>query len=350
MEQEIDVLKLIRQNRLERFLQIKKKLSVIDLASFFGAIDIYQGYKQISWFSKHMFIVLNTILFSFLMFIWKEEVSAAYQYDEYKIKQIVKESESYKRLNELYFEKYIKLLGEYFKTLGFSSCLEANFFLEKAFKYGYFSVIDHYSYHDYKHEYLGMPELLGSRVLSGYGVCRHSASFYKDVLNATGYECCLLSCDRANIGNVMGDDLENFLQSYIPNFSHAVTGVSDENYKYVYDSINGFVASITDELQNKSSVLKVLDLSDFPFMYILNENFIYSDKSLDNFQQVEFSNLEYSDIFIAKAAALLKFENEKAKLTEIKNNELERMQEIVRLENLVSPHSDELLRRRRKKH
>lgn len=253
------------------------------------------------------------------------------KYDYETIYNQVMRLDIYSKCEELY-HMFISFYGDYFKALGFSSAMEATFFVEYALFYGYFSVKNFYKYHPYKYEPFVIFPLLGTRILSGYGVCRHTASFFIDILNALGYTTCYLGC--IPISNIKD------MPECCPRGTHAIPAIMDDSYAFAFNynhkntkgDIVVFDLSYTNE--NRTVLKEVLH----NFYYLIDETFKIEDISM--FYQKKSASITNKDILIARSNAVEKYYYEQEKLKEMKKSNLEMMKEIVRLERNLYPHSD----------
>ena len=239
----------------------------------------------------------------------------------------------YSKCEELY-NTFISFYGKYLKTLGFASAMEATFFIEHVLFYGYFSVEDFYKYHRYKYEPFVIFPLLGTRILSGYGVCRHTASFFIDLLNVLGYVTCYLGCLPIT-------DLDS-LPEICEYATHAIPGVMDGRYAFAFDynhkNTKGDIVILDLNYTNENRLV-LKDVIN-TFYYVIEEDDTYTNENVSIFRQEKYAFITNKDILIARSNAVEKYYSELEKLKEMKKFNFEKMKEIVRLERALFPHSD----------
>lgn len=255
------------------------------------------------------------------------------EYDYETIYNQVMRLDIYSKCEELY-NMFISFYGNYLKTLSFASAMEATFFVEYALFYGYFSVKNFYKYHPYKYEPFVIFPLLGTRILSGYGVCRHTASFFIDILNALGYATCYLGCLPIT-------DLNRFPEICC-HVTHAIPGVIDDRYAFAFDynhkNTKGDIEVLDLNYTNENRLV-LKDVINTSY-HMIKEDDVYTNENISIFRQEKYACITNKDILIARSNAVEKYYSEQEKLKEMKKSNLEMTKEIVRLERVLFPHSD----------
>lgn len=182
---------------------------------------------------------------------------------------------------------------------------------------GIFSLDDHFSYFQ-EYSLFEPKELLGSKVISGNGCCRHVAKNLVDILNTCGFESYYLSTQLL--------DESAF---------HALVGLCFQNKKYVLDPTNKKIGYFIDEdyimtenpfTQSNERIFRCCSY-DLPQKKILeqmlNENDVQSYYQKEPFHKIESFFDIYADIAVLYYKKQQDFAN-------FKREEIENYQKIYK--------------------
>ena len=152
-----------------------------------------------------------------------------------------KYGKKYHKLREKY-NLYIKRLSLYFKELNLDDPLDIGLYFSSMLHSGDLSVTKNFKYklikNDRDYKYSG---ILGSRILSGYGVCRNMSALLTDLYKELGYDAY--------------DLYVNFKSSGI-NSKHAVVLVKDKRGNFIIDPTWRTVAPIDDKRLKSKVIMK----------------------------------------------------------------------------------------------
>lgn len=319
MEQKLDILELLKQNQFRNNI-----FNVGDLFGIVTAIDFFQNFQ--GQISLNGALDLALIGFFGLGYATWSYMASLY-YDGKKLNEKVLNSNEYKKWQELYYH-FIDIWASYLKSLNFSSSVEALEFINMLLYSGFFSVTEKYQYHYYKNNPYESLEVLGSRIISGFGVCRHSSAFTSQLLNKIGYPACNLSCAVKH---------PNSCWQHKINFNHLIIGITDEENKFTYDTVSQEYLLYKKQNNRNMTVLETYDHYD----YIINPDSFkwnFDQSSYQIFNNRNYRNLDEKKTFESQNLAKEKMILERQKLMEMKENNRMDMEEIVRLEKILAPH------------
>lgn len=152
--------------------------------------------------------------------------------------------ESYIVLKEKY-DLFIKKLANILNMIGFEDSMDIGIYLTVMLYNGLLSTKDYFQYVNIKGDNdIYYHEVLGARVMSGYGVCRNMASLFRDVYKEMGYDAHYLSVKTGRFSHA----------------THAVVLVSDEDGNYIIDPTWRTIG-LVDENYNMTS--NILDLDGY---------------------------------------------------------------------------------------
>lgn len=331
---ELDVLQLLIQNKKWMDLKCLGEAGI----SLYAIPKLLQSFDQ--WYSFLGFQsekqANKGISFAILSFFLYKRFKMRVDLSE--IKNMILKSDTFDKC-QCFYDMYLENIAFYLKSLGFSSSMEAIHFICFAMKQGFFSIQNMYQNCEFKFDPIVLSELYGPRVLSGYGVCRNSSAFYRDVLDAIGYDVCCLT------GDTISEEALHFFYQF--RFTHAVLGVMDGEYKYAYDSMTQEFLTKTNQYQlREGEILKYLsDQMLFLYPFQKKSEVFYKDYKSVAFSTYEGKELREPEIAKSFQDAAAKFMLEKKKLKELKAENFPYMQEIARLESLLAPHGNRSLKR-----
>lgn len=205
-----------------------KKATVKAVGSFAGAL----GQVPILIFNPNIFSMLFLVagiyhgaLNTFHRILYKDCEQQLYE---------TLNSDLYKECLELY-KDYVKDISIMYNDLGFSSDLSTCVAYYFSLQTGLFSENGNYSYETSDKEFDVFCEIMGSRVTTGEGCCRHNASLLTDIINEMGGKAACLP--------VCLSEFEKIRKKQ--EATHMVTGLLHDGKKVVFDpTIEAQVASL----------------------------------------------------------------------------------------------------------
>ena len=138
--------------------------------------------------------------------------------------------EEYEELKDLY-DKYMNDLCDVIKKYKFDDELQLCILLDYLLYEGRFSLNNEFTYkiHEKTNEYF--TDLLGTFVITGSGVCRHTTEFMINLLSKLNVNCFEILCSSEKNGDI----------------NHALVGLISNGKKYCYDFTNHFCGLIKDK-------------------------------------------------------------------------------------------------------
>lgn len=208
---------------------------------------------------------------------------------------VLRDSEEYKNLKEkydLFLNEFVSLMKEY----NFDDALTFNLLVSDLLSTGYFSYSGDFNY-EYKlfknnkkafYEDLG---LMGSRVFTDEGVCRHQAAFLTDVNNAYGNDAITLTVRGLTENNPLTKiTVPEALHRLVTN--HANTGICTEKGKIIVDPTWDVVAQFKDK--NHAEIISCPEEYTQKSYFVGNTRGTY-ELINNNFDIMKISKFENSD-------------------------------------------------------
>lgn len=233
--------------------------------------------------------------------------SEKYKYEKY----VGEHTEEYLELKKLYNE-YIDLISSILLKYKFTSTKELLVALDILLQCGYFSYEKKYEYHKYDESFEYYPDLLGTYIVAGKGVCRHNTAFISDILN------------KLNINNFKIYTCSPNKLKLKKHATHVLNGIIDNQEKYAYDFANNTFGFI----DGNTIVLKSVDRNMAFFNTIVKSNDKYKDIKAINLSFDELKNITLSGIYqslpLLEELRTIHFNNNEL-LSEIANKSLKLM-------------------------
>ena len=173
---------------------------------------------------------------------------------------------------QLLYDEYLEDIAKIIKKVPFESPIELVHALDKLLTRGAFSngnSFDYYKHEEIEHEMLG--NLLGTFVLEGHGVCRHTTMFMLDLLNKLGIETYSIPCyfEKEDREDIKAD--------------HVIVGLSYADSKFAYDFTHHLFGRINDD----NNTIKLVDCFGESDIY----NLVIDDKLGYFTQRINYPNL-----------------------------------------------------------
>ena len=340
MPENIDMLQLqesLEKERLPRYLKDKKNLASFAMVLMSEIVAFMQG-LPLSFFVN---LPVGVVLYG-LYTKWKDK---SYIIEE--MADVTRNSSEYKECAELY-DKYLDILADFIRDFGFRNSREAVLYFDALMNAGALSQTFNDEYYNFKNDILMTTELLGARVVSGRCVCRHYSSFAADMFNKLDIVAAPLMVKRECELNP-----EVALHNPRLEMNHAVVGILDETKKYIYDPTSSLFADEADiefkDERYRPYVAKPTG-GEFEGHYLLylgtraTFNRKYREKStiINALPMLRLDTEELSELHESVEASLTKRIDDVTGFM-IDNKEL--VTEIARLEGMISPHSDEPIKK-----
>lgn len=335
----IDMLRLQKSLEMERFpryLKNKSNLASFAMVLMSEAVAITQG-LPLSFFVN---LPVGIVLYGLYM-KWKD---TSYIVEE--MSNITRNSLEYKECAELY-DKYLETLADFIRDFGFRNSREAVLYFDAFMNAGVFSQTFNNEYYNFKNDILMTTELLGARVVSGRCVCRHYASFAADLFNKLNILATPLMVKRECELNP-----EVALRNPRLEMEHAVVGVVDETKKYIYDPTNSLFADEADiefeDERYRPYVAKPTG-DEFDGHYLLylgtktfNRKYRESGAIVSGLAMLRLDKEELSELHESVEQTVIKRVDD---ITGFMLDNKKIVAEIARLEGMISPHSDEPIKK-----
>lgn len=244
------------------------------------------------------------------------------------------------------YRLYLSKLAAFLKKIGPISLIEMIFFIDLCYKNGYFSVTKKFQYHNFSYDEDELSDLLGSRIMEGYGVCRHGASFMADLFNEMGYSSAVLTSKG-------GSKVElNNMSLLLKPSNHTVTYVSDQNFNLIYNSTTHFDFDdsfvILASANNASKIVPenciASTIGDYKYYLMFDTNQEYFNVSrneqVKKWKNGKLSHVSPKELEVALKNARMVYETKKTEIEKMYSILYPLMVDIVSLEQNLFPHSD----------
>lgn len=268
---------------------------------------------------------------------------------------LIKSSEQYAECSELY-RKYVKNIANFYKSINLKTALEIATFFDINLGSGMFNSewnLQEYKDFKYQEDYY-LAEIAGSTVMTGSSICRHNAPFLTDILDYSGIKACNIS--------VMSYPLQK-LRSNIDNLNsmktnHMITGIIDNNEKFIYDPTNhmpGYFTTteilngidpyyliITDDIANNTfEDSRCFKISEGNIVQELHKQF-NADKKLElqDFINKKHKKPDFNYHKYLLEEGIITTQRYKKEILDFCHENRETVQKIKRLNETLNPRSD----------
>ena len=243
-----------------------------------------------------------------------------------------KYGKKYYELREKYY-LYIRRLALYFKRLNLEDPLDIGLYFSNMLHSGDLSITNNFKYKLIKKDKdCKYPGILGSRIISGYGVCRNMSALLTDLYKELGYDAY---------------DLHVNYKSSVINPKHAVVLVKDVRGNFIIDPTWRTVASIDDKLLKSKVVMKyngeklrkrkqyyIAYYEDKGYINIIGDNFF---KDGNPNREFDINDLNERNKHIHREFMKTRFYDPDSDLThKFKDDNLDLMKEISELEQSLT--------------
>lgn len=244
------------------------------------------------------------------------------------------------------YQLYISKLATFLKKIGPISLIEMIFFIDLCYKNGYFSVTKKFQYHDFSYDEDELTDLLGSRIIEGFGVCRHGASFMADLFNEMGYSSAVLTTKGGN-----ESELNNMSLLLKPS-NHTVTYIGDSNFNIIYNSTTHYDFSDTlvvlaSEKSNSMIVpekylASTIGANKYYLIFDINQDYFNASRmeQVKKWKKTGLSEVSRGEVEVALKNAREVYEIQKMEIEKMYGILYPLMIDIVTLEQSLFPHSD----------
>lgn len=260
---EIDILAYeeeLKKEQLKRFLKNKKVLT----AAFVALMQVPTIILNEISLLKLMCALIIGIQMSSIKTEWLREPI----YEERKIAEILRNSKTYKELMNLYNE-YIQDVAKFIKEKNLTSAKEIVIYLQFLIDGGVFAENHNHAYKIFNNENDYLAEICGARVTTGTSVCRHTSSFFVDVLTALDYTAANISV------RIIAEDPIKYMKKGKVTYNHSVVGIVENNERYTYDPTNATFSTISKNIASREKKLNCINEvvgEDTPYYIIMNPN------------------------------------------------------------------------------
>ncbi len=211
---------------------------------------------------------------------------------KYKLEMLYNTPE-YKRCKDLY-DEFIRELARFMNDMGVNDTLDIGALFMELLYCGYLSVPGRFEYHRYDIDNDICSDIMGARVLSGSGVCRHIAGCLIDLYKAMGYPAAYVTVVTTN------NELSSVIKDKILPFrtNHAVVLVADKYGKYIFDPTHMDVAVLNEQgdfarvVQNEKKLYHI-DMDDSTLKFAPSMSSDYAE--LQRFRPSQISERDVVD-------------------------------------------------------
>lgn len=221
---------------------------------------------------------------------------------------------------------------------------------------GCFSYKGKNEYHLFNNDYFDyLSELYGTRVMTGYSICRHNAGMLTDLINVMG--------GRAS--NIFVSPIENPSKSNTKDlfllkrekYDHLVTGIIENKTKYLYDPTFDIDKRL---ILFKTKKINNLNLNSRLCAQYYNSNFVCAistqnfnptlhfnynnEKNVIDFMNAnpKINRFDFYDELVADVIKLHNSNKQRYLMKKFYEKESERLKKIKRYNDILVPHSDML--------
>ena len=267
--------------------------------------------------------------------------------DKIKVKTYLNEHnliESYEGYDELlkYYNEYLKEFSEFIKYYKIEDAFFFNTLVTKLIHDGYFSFSGLYQYENslisnkiknYKEDVY----LLGSRVFTDYGICRHCASFLNDINNESGFNSISLLVRPVNENSIYLKTSKLFPSDYS---NHMVIGINTKEGKFLFDPTNKSAGEFLSNAHAKrKSIVEFKKNSEYAVTDVLStSSLIFNDfnyHKLTNFKNSDFKKIEDDKYLKSLKDSIILLEGDRLRFLEFRKKELKLIKTISNLHKQV---------------
>lgn len=255
---ETDFLKLyseVNKNAIKSLIKNPNFLSDLALLGFSGTNLVLNDLAILKLVNGFVFSS-NAVL---LRRIWEKETAN----EKMKIYEELTKTETYKDCKKEY-ESFISLTAELVKNAGLKTPKEITLYIYALIKLGFLSNGGEHKYKNYQYDKNILLDLLGTRVLSGTSVCRHTTNFMNDVLKKLGLT-------SATVATSTESKIKKIQSRRKLVTDHAITGVEEDSQMFMFDTTAGcFVSKTTNEQLIQLPDVYEPVMKDVPAYYIID--------------------------------------------------------------------------------
>lgn len=243
---------------------------------------------------------------------------------------------------EILYDEYITEIAKLIKMFGDLDIYEVSVLYIILLKNGILSKERSFNYHRYDEDN-DYRSILGSRIASGYGVCRHESFNLLDVFNKLGYQNSYIAC-KADMHNSKFKNIPKLFSIFTKD-THGIGIIADSKEHLIVDPTWECVGKFSKE-ESTIKARKFWDVENNLLYYLNYDKLQRKDVSYFNKLESMLEKPNYLDIHPSEETKL-KFRNIKQTVTENfeyldfwnqKHEEL--MQEICLLDKSLSCYKD----------
>lgn len=203
-----------------------------------------------------------------------------YEYNGY-ISAYIKSTREYQRLTNLY-DDYITIIAKLIKENSDEIFDVATYYINLLHT-GILSYNCGFSFRNLKTDYDNRLGILGARIASGFGVCRHMAMNLKDVYDKLGYNASYISCDKYNNKiDFQKQPNSKFKKQVVPKTTHAIVGVTNGRKSLIVDPTWQAIGRFDYPKKDVATLKYLHNRKDSPFYFHLDSE-VTIKKGPDNY-------------------------------------------------------------------
>lgn len=255
--------------------------------------------------------------------------------------KIIETYEGYSELTK-YYKEYLKEFSDFVKYYKIEDALFFNTLISLLIDQGYFTSSGLYMYEkeltkknlkDFKEDTF----LLGSRVFTDHGICRHTASLLNDIDNEYGFDSINLLVKTTNKNSIFLKVAEYTSMDYS---DHLVVGINTKDGKFIFDPTNRSVGEfLSNRHAKRKNYVEITKNTEYAITDLLSyASLMYNDfdhNKLYDFDNSSFKKIDEVDFYNSLKEASILIEEDRQRFLEFRKKELKLIRTISDLHKKV---------------
>lgn len=255
--------------------------------------------------------------------------------------KLIENYDGYDDLTKCYKE-YLKEFSEFIKYYKIEDAFFFNTLVTLLINQGYFTTSGLYIYEneltkkslkDFKEDKF----LLGSRVFTDRGICRHTASLLNDINNEYGFDSINLLVKTTNKNSIFLKAAEYTSMDYS---DHLVVGINTKDGKFIFDPTNRSVGEfLSNRHAKRKNYVEITKNTEYAITDLLSyASLMYNDfdhNKLYDFDNSSFKKIDEEDFYNSLKEASILIEEDRQRFLEFRKKELKFIRTISDLHKKV---------------
>lgn len=334
---EDDIKKIIKENDKALLLNIFKKLGDYRISEYTAASIAMGGIFNFDVFSKQYIVSEIYFLSHIIPFLANECLTGDENFD---IEQYIKSTDEYEKISNLYNE-YVTGISELIKVFGNLDIYEIGILYTILLKNGFLSKTKTFESCNIENDNRIIFDILGARITSGFGVCRHEAKLLIDIYNKLNYVSDYIQCKSGLHSSILKNYPNIFFK--LKRSSHAIVGIMDETEYLIFDPTWETIGALSKNNKNIIASRKIGNETN-NILYCLDtkkHNIDFSTSTSN--KSCYLDNNSYHEM-IEKFKKVKRYvEDNLQYLSNWHNIHIELMDEISSLEKLLTGYQDDTI-------